>query len=311
MFSWHCKTQTQNFHSGRAPRVDFSQPLGATSPTSAPLHPLSAPIHTHTQRHTHTHTHTHPDMATERSLLAYLLLPLPNPFCVLSPQKFNEVTRRQCQFLSLSRQKSSASQHPKHPRHRAARRHPSCVQPSCHRLQMAASFFMLAQLRIQFRSVRWWRAAAFVHFALNIHRDPKRTKLLFCFGFCRQISRDFFVNVCVRVHLFRTLSTGQYQDLSPVFASDFSSGSCGAERTYLWLQLRVSYVPVYASVCLCVWRTGIPSLLLATIVIAVSVALATRRILDIFAAKLCDFFDSFSSRAGSLNAAPCDIGVKT
>lgn len=25
--------------------------------------------------------------------LAYLLLPLPNPFCVLSPQKFNEVTR--------------------------------------------------------------------------------------------------------------------------------------------------------------------------------------------------------------------------
>jgi len=195
VFSWHCKTQTQNFHSGRAPRVDFSQPLGATSPTSAPLHPLSAPIHTHTQRHTH--THTHPDMGTERSLLAYLLLPLPNPFCVLSPQKFNEVTRRQCQFLSLSRQKSSASQHPKHPRHRAARRHPSCVQPSCHRLQMAASFFMLAQLRIQFRSVRWWRAAAFVHFALNIHRDPKRTKLLFCFGFCRQISRDFFVSVCV------------------------------------------------------------------------------------------------------------------
>jgi len=59
VFSWHCKTQTQNFHSGRAPRVDFSQPLGATSPTSAPLHPLSAPIHTHTQRHTHTHTHTH------------------------------------------------------------------------------------------------------------------------------------------------------------------------------------------------------------------------------------------------------------
>jgi len=138
VYSWHCKTQTQNFHSGRAPRVDFSQPLGATSPTSAPLHPLSPPTHTH--RGTLTHTHT------ERSLLAYLLLPLPNPFCVLSPQKFNEVTRRQCQFLSLSRQKSSPRQHPKdtksarhHARHHPARRHPVFGILSF-RLQMAASF---------------------------------------------------------------------------------------------------------------------------------------------------------------------------
>jgi len=58
VYSWHCKTQTQNFHSGRAPRVDFSQPLGATSPTSAPLHPLSPPTHTHRGTLTHTHTST-------------------------------------------------------------------------------------------------------------------------------------------------------------------------------------------------------------------------------------------------------------
>ncbi|TDG41513.1 hypothetical protein AWZ03_012062 [Drosophila navojoa] len=44
----------------------------------------------HHRRHQHQPSTVHPPLALVRSL-AYLLLPLPNPFCVLSPQKFNEV----------------------------------------------------------------------------------------------------------------------------------------------------------------------------------------------------------------------------
>lgn len=74
VFSWHCKTQTQNFHSSRAPRLDFSQPLGATSPTLPPLHPLGRPSPPAALCHRHatdTEAHMQPKRSAPCSLTCY------------------------------------------------------------------------------------------------------------------------------------------------------------------------------------------------------------------------------------------------